>query len=191
MHNYVAHNVNVDEMNAHGVSMEAMDKKTSRQRAETRAGAGAHGLSSVRLDDQLCFALYSASRKVTAFYRPMLDALGLTYPQYLVLLALWGLGPCRVKDLAAALDLDYGTLSPLLKRLQAGGFVRRERRADDERSVAISLTEAGTALRARCRLIPALVSSAMGLEPGGLTRLRSSIRRLGDSVAAATDRADR
>ena len=78
-----------------------------------------------------------------------------------------------------------------LKRLEASGFVRRERRADDERSVAVSLTEAGRALRARCQVIPALVARAMGLDPGGMTRLRSSIRRLGDSVAAANEGADR
>ena len=161
-------------------------KRATTNRAGSKGGAVAPGYPSLQLEHQLCFALYSASRKVTAFYRPILDALGLTYPQYLVLLALWELGPCRVKDLAAALDLDYGTLSPLLKRLEAGGLVCRERRADDERSVGISLTEAGTALRVRCQLIPALVSGAMGLDPVGLTKLRSSIRRLSDSVAAST-----
>jgi DNA-binding transcriptional ArsR family regulator len=97
------------------------------------------------LDDQLCFALYAASRAVTARYRPLLDELGLTYPQYLVLLVLWEQDSISVRDLGAALQLESSTLSPLLKRLEAAGLLRRERRPDDERSVAIRLTdEAGT-----------------------------------------------
>src|ERR1700716_965582 len=98
---------------------------------------------SLLLDDQLCFALYAASRAVTNRYRPLLDELDLTYPQYLVMLVLWQHGAVSVKDVGAALHLDYGTLTPLIKRLEAAGLVRRERRADDERSVAVSLTEQG------------------------------------------------
>ena len=89
---------------------------------------------SLLLDDQLCFALYAAQRAVTAAYRPLLDELGLTYPQYLVLLVLWERGETTVKDLASALRLDYGTMSPLLKRLEAAGLVRRERSSRAERS---------------------------------------------------------
>src|SRR5882762_9322837 len=108
----------------------------------------------LRLRSQLCFALYAASRAVTGLYRPLLDELGLTYPQYLVLLVLWENGECPVKDLGSALHLDYGTLSPLLKRLEANGLIRRERRPDDERSVRIALTEAGSTLRERARELP-------------------------------------
>jgi len=104
---------------------------------------------SLRLDDQLCFGLYSASRAVTSLYRVVLEDLGLTYPQYLVLLALWERDGRQVRELGADLHLDSGTLSPLLKRLEAAGLVRRERQADDERSVRVSLTEEGTALRER------------------------------------------
>src|ERR1700689_846568 len=107
------------------------------------------------LTDQLCFALYAASRAITSQYRPVLDPLGLTYPQYLVLLVLWERGQVPVKELGDALYLDYGTLSPLLKRLEARGLLRRERSAADERSVLITLTADGTALRDRASSIPA------------------------------------
>ncbi len=160
-------------------------RRTPQHPARRRVPKQGAGAPSLRLDDQLCFALYTASRTVTAFYRPLLEALGLTYPQYLVLLVLWGRGDSLVKDLGAALDLDSGTLSPLLKRLEAAGLIRRERRADDERSVAISLTAAGAALRLRCERIPALVAGAMGLDAKGLARLRGDIRRLGAAVEAA------
>src|ERR687886_2404539 len=102
---------------------------------------------SVELDDQLCFALYAASRAVTARYRPMLDEIGLTYPQYLVMMLLWEEDNQTVGQLGSRLALDSGTLSPLLKRLTAAGLVTRHRRADDERSVSVRLTEAGRSLR--------------------------------------------
>ncbi|MGW3288548.1 MarR family winged helix-turn-helix transcriptional regulator [Streptomyces sp. NPDC001002] len=120
---------------------------------------------SLLLDDQLCFALYAASRAVTARYRPLLDELGLTYPQYLVMLVLWERDSISVRDLGASLQLESSTLSPLLKRLEAGGLVRRERRAEDERSVAIRLTEAGAALRERAATVPLAIGDAMGLTP--------------------------
>ena len=137
---------------------------------------------SMRLDDQICFDLYAASRAVTAWYRPMLDRLGLTYPQYLVLLVLWDQGACAVKDLAAALHLDYGTLSPLLKRLESAGLLSRERRADDERCVEVSLTAAGTALRDQAQFVPCVITEALGLTPKELDRLRVTLRRLTTSV---------
>ncbi|RDS62492.1 MarR family transcriptional regulator [Streptomyces sp. M7] len=115
------------------------------------------------LDDQLCFALYAASRAVTARYRPLLEELGLTYPQYLVMLALWEQDSISVRELGAALQLESSTLSPLLKRLEAGGLLRRERRPDDERSVALRLTEAGAALRERAAAVPLAIGDAMGL----------------------------
>jgi len=101
-----------------------------------------------RLDRQVCFALYSASRAATAVYRPVLDELGLTYPQYLVMLVLWESEPRGVKELGGELGLDSGTLSPLLKRLEALGFVERRRSGEDERRVAIHLTSAAAR---RCR----------------------------------------
>jgi DNA-binding MarR family transcriptional regulator len=118
------------------------------------------------LDDQLCFALYAASRAVTARYRPLLDELGLTYPQYLVMLVLWERDAghaVSVRDLGTALQLESSTLSPLLKRLEAHELIRRERRAEDERSVAIRLTETGARLRERARTVPVAIGDAMGL----------------------------
>ena len=134
------------------------------------------------LDDQLCFALYAASRAVTGLYRPMLDELGLTYPQYLVLLVLWEHGDRPVKDLGSALQLDYGTLSPLLKRLEANGLVRRERRPDDERSVRVALTDEGRALRERALSVPPVIGEAMGLTEEGVESLRATLRKLTTSV---------
>jgi MarR family transcriptional regulator, organic hydroperoxide resistance regulator len=137
------------------------------------------------LDAQLCFDLYAASRAVTNLYRSLLQYLGLTYPQYLVMLVLWERGTVPVKDLAAALQLDYGTLSPLVKRLEANGMVRRERRADDERSVLVGLTRDGEALRERARHVPAAVGTAMGLSPEEVDRLRGALRTLTANVARA------
>jgi DNA-binding MarR family transcriptional regulator len=141
---------------------------------------------SLRLDDQLCFALYAASRAVTQRYRPLLDELGLTYPQYLVMLVLWEQGPTTVKSLAGALQLDYGTLSPLLKRLAAAGLVERQRRSEDERSVEISLTAAGAKLKARASGIPQLVVDAYNLDADDFATLRSNLRELTESVTATT-----
>jgi DNA-binding MarR family transcriptional regulator len=141
---------------------------------------------SLLLDDQMCFALYAASRAVTGLYRPLLDDLGLTYPQYLVLLVLWDRGAVPIKDLSAALQLDYSTLSPLLKRLESRGLIHRTRRADDERSVLIALTDAGAALRGRAREIPVAIGEAMGLDDAESDRLRSSLRRLTGNVTRAS-----
>ncbi|MCI2423012.1 MarR family transcriptional regulator [Saccharopolyspora sp. K220] len=120
---------------------------------------------SLLLEDQLCFALYAASRSVTARYRPLLDELGLTYPQYLVMLVLWEQGTASVRELGTVLQLESSTLSPLLKRLEANGLIHRERRADDERSVAIRLTQAGADLREKARAVPIAIGEAMGLSP--------------------------
>jgi len=140
---------------------------------------------SMALDDQFCFALYAASRAVTGLYRPVLDQLGLTYPQYLVLLVLWERGPVPVRDLGLALSLDYGTLTPLLKRLEAHGLLRRERSAADERSVLISLTADGAALQERARSVPPFAARAMGLDPAEYDLLRALLRRLTGNIAAA------
>jgi len=129
----------------------------------TATGAEPRQEGSLLLDDQLCFALYAASRAVTARYRPLLDELGLTYPQYLVMLVLWEQDSVSVRDLGTALQLESSTLSPLLKRLEAHELIRRERRAEDERSVAIRLTETGARLRERARTVPVAIGDAMGL----------------------------
>ncbi len=137
------------------------------------------------LDAQLCFDLYAASRAVTSLYRSLLQDLELTYPQYLVMLVLWERGAVPVKDLAEALQLDYGTLSPLVKRLEANGLVRRFRRVDDERSVLVALTVDGKELREQARYVPAAVSEAMGLPPDDFEWLRRGLRTLARNVTRA------
>lgn len=131
-----------------------------------------------RLDRQVCFALYSASRAATAVYRPVLEELGLTYPQYLVMLVLWENEPRGVKDLGNELGLDSGTLSPLLKRLEALGLVERRRSGDDERRVAVHLTTAGKDLSSRAGAIPQRLADAAGLTAGELEQLRGTLAKL-------------
>ncbi|WP_432524271.1 MarR family winged helix-turn-helix transcriptional regulator [Kineococcus sp. SYSU DK006] len=116
------------------------------------------------LADMICFDLYSASRAMTGVYRPLLEPLGLTYPQYLVVVALHERGEVSVRELVAALDLDYGTVSPLLKRLQQNGVVDRRRSESDERTVLVQLTAAGRDLHARTRHVPDAVRAALGLD---------------------------
>lgn len=117
----------------------------------------------LKLENQLCFALYEASRAMIDIYRPLLEELGITYPQYLVLLILWQRGTRSIKEIGALLCLDSGTLSPLLKRLEASGLILRRRRPADERVVDISLTEAGRALQQRASSIPEQISCALEL----------------------------
>ncbi|MEV6560722.1 MarR family transcriptional regulator [Nocardia sp. NPDC051756] len=136
------------------------------------------------LDEQICFPLYAASRAMTAVYRPKLERLGLTYPQYLVMLALWERDGRSVGEVCHALALDSGTLSPLLKRLEAAGFVRRQRAADDERRVDIELTDRGRALRAEARGIPAEMAEASGLSVDEFLALRATLRRLTSALSA-------
>ena len=137
---------------------------------------------STTLDDQLCFALYAASRAVTNHYRPLLDELGITYPQYLVLLVLWEHGEITVKDLGAELQLDSGTLSPVLKRLEAAGLIHRNRRADDERSVNVTLTKQGEALHSKAICLPQAIQTAMALDDHTLANLRQTMRTLAATV---------
>lgn len=134
------------------------------------------------LDEQLCFPLYAASRAMTAVYRPKLERLGLTYPQYLVMLALWERDERSVGDVCQALDLDSGTLSPLLKRLEAAGLLERRRSAADERRVDIRLTDRGRALRADAGDIPAQMAEASGLSMDDVTALRGILHRLTDAL---------
>ncbi|WP_461189477.1 MarR family winged helix-turn-helix transcriptional regulator [Arthrobacter sp. Z4-13] len=131
-----------------------------------------------RLNRQVCFALYSASRAATAVYRPVLDELGLTYPQYLVMLVLWENEPRGVKELGEELGLDSGTLSPLLKRLESLGLVERRRSGEDERRVAIHLTAAGRDLSEKAGAIPRRLAEAAGLTPEELDQLHNTLGRL-------------
>ncbi|MET3654435.1 MarR family winged helix-turn-helix transcriptional regulator [Dyella japonica] len=130
------------------------------------------------LDQQLCFALYAASRSVTGLYRPLLEPLGLTYPQYLVMLVLWEQDGLTVRELGQRLQLDSGTLTPLLKRLQAAGLVTRQRRKQDEREVDIRLTDAGLALRDQASGIPECLAQCMQLPLDQMQSLRDELKRL-------------
>lgn len=134
------------------------------------------------LERQVCFALAVASRNVIAVYRPLLEPMGLTHPQYLVMLALWQRSPLSVKALSGLLQLDPGTLSPLLKRLEAGGLVRRGRDGGDERVLAVTLTEKGRALRADAEKIPPTIVQRLGMELTELQDLHETLTRL---IAAA------
>jgi DNA-binding MarR family transcriptional regulator len=147
--------------------------------------AQAGRVRSTPLDEQLCFALYAASRAMTSCYRPMLDALDLTYPQYLVLLVLWERGESTVTGIGQALLLETGTLSPLLKRLEAAGLITRTRRAGDERSVLVSLTAAGRGLEARVAEAQVNVGAATGLGRAEIGELRETLRLLADRLRGA------
>jgi MarR family transcriptional regulator, organic hydroperoxide resistance regulator len=139
-------------------------------------------MNALRLDRQLCFALYSASRAMTAAYRPLLDELKLTYPQYLVLLVLWEEGRTTVGRLGERLQLDSGTLSPLLKRLEANGFIRRQRSRDDERTVHVTLTPAGRRLERRAQCIPERLFGSTGLTEHEAADLRDAVRQLNEAL---------
>ncbi|WP_432044007.1 MarR family winged helix-turn-helix transcriptional regulator [Streptomyces cadmiisoli] len=139
---------------------------------------------SMLLEDQLCFALYAAQRALTSRYRPLLEEINLTYPQYLVMLVLWERGALPIKTLGTLLQLDYGTLTPLLKRLQANGLIRRERQVDDERSVQITLTEEGVELRERARAVPAAIARAADLSDRETREAKTVLERLTANVSA-------
>lgn len=144
---------------------------------------------SLRLDDQLCFALYAAHRAVTAAYRPLLEDLGLTYPQYLVLLTLWEHGETTVKNLATALHLDYGTVSPLLKRLESADLIHRRRSPDDERSVLVTCTDRGHQLRTKAARIPGTLRASTGLAPADVTRLKEELWDVAERAEESAERA--
>jgi DNA-binding MarR family transcriptional regulator len=127
------------------------------------------------LERQVCFALSVAARNVVAVYRPVLEPLGLTHPQYLVMLALWQHGTVSVKALSGVLQLDPGTLSPLLKRLEAAGLLRRERDVRDQRNLALALTDRGRALRAEAEKIPAVIVQRLGMPVEELMALQQAL----------------
>jgi DNA-binding MarR family transcriptional regulator len=139
----------------------------------------------LRLDQQICFSLNAASRAFGGVYRVVLKDLGLTYPQYLVMLLLWEHGDLPVKKLGEHLRLDSGTLSPLLKRLETAGLVRRERSARDERSVEVRLTGEGAALRERAVQVPRRIAAATGFDVDEIRDLRTRLDELTSALDAA------
>ncbi|MEU8957543.1 MarR family transcriptional regulator [Streptomyces sp. NPDC048518] len=139
----------------------------------------------LRLDEQICFSLHAATRAFNGVYRTALKDLGLTYPQYLVMLVLWEHGELPVKKIGERLRLDSGTLSPLLKRLEAAGHVERRRSPEDERSVTVRLTDDGVALREKARAVPRAIAEATGLSLGEVRDLRARLDALTDALDAA------
>jgi len=142
------------------------------------------------LDSQLCFLVYRLHRALNELYRPVLADLGLTYPQYLVMLVLWEAEPMTVGELGGRLQLDSGTLSPLLKRMEGAGLVARTRSAEDERSVRISLTAAGRDLRARATNVPLWIGSCIADTAADASRVRRTLAEVlerveGDAAVAA------
>jgi DNA-binding MarR family transcriptional regulator len=150
---------------------------------ETPDAGDAHDTDLLALDRQVCFALAVASRTVIALYRPLLEPLGLTHPQYLVMLALWEQDPRSGRELAGLLQLDPGTLTPLLKRLEAAGYLVRRRDPADERSLAVTLTPAGRALRSGAERIPPAIIDRLGMGLDELQQLHGVLTRV---IAAAT-----
>ncbi|WP_461357549.1 MarR family winged helix-turn-helix transcriptional regulator [Bradyrhizobium sp. USDA 4454] len=136
----------------------------------------------LRLDNQICFAVYSTAHAFNRVYKPLLDRLGLTYPQYLVMLALWERDDVPVKDLGERLFLDSGTLTPLLKRLEAAALIRRTRSSADERIVLITLTPQGHALREKARAIPQSILAASACTVGELLAMKDEIVALRDRL---------
>ena len=140
-------------------------------------------MKQLTLPDLICFALYSANHAMQRVYQPLLAPLGLTYPQFLVLMALWDQDGRRVTDLGRALGLESNTLTPLLKRMEAQGLLARARDDKDERQVLVTLTDRGRALKAEVGPIGACIFEACGLEVQTLTRLREEITALRDRLA--------
>lgn len=139
------------------------------------------------LEHQLCFALSVASRSVVASYKPVLEKLGITHPQYLVMLALWEQSPRMVKDLSEALQQEPATLSPMLKRLEQAGLVTRERMEGNERALAVGLTDAGVALREQALAVPGTMLARLGLEREQLRELNAAMHAL---ISAARESGD-
>ncbi len=141
-----------------------------------------------RLSDQLCFTTYAAAHAFARVYKPMLDRLGLTYPQYLAMLVLWERDDVTVKEIGGRLHLDSGTLTPLLKRLEAAGLVTRRRDAQDERQVRIGLTDKGRSLRGSANDVFREVGCATGLAEGEIAALKRRIDQLRESLDAFAGR---
>jgi DNA-binding MarR family transcriptional regulator len=146
----------------------------------------------LHLDEQLCFPLYAAANAIGRAYRPLLEPLGLTYPQYLVMLVLWESAPLSVGELGTRLLLDSGTLTPLLKRLESAGLVQRQRDPEDERRVVIDLRAAGRQLKAKARAVPESLACRLLVSPIDALRLRQDLKALlaalegGDGASGAS-----
>lgn len=153
-------------------------------------GGGTGELSGIEdplaLEQQVCFALSVAARGVVAVYRPLLEPMGLTHPQYLVMLALWQHGPLSVRELSRLLQLDPGTLSPLLKRLEAIGYLQRERNPADERSLAVTLTAKGRALRTQAERIPPAIVERLGMPIEDLRKLHATLTEVIEAARQAS-----
>src|SRR5580704_13432134 len=139
----------------------------------------------LQLGNQLCFAIYSTAHAFNRVYKPLLDRLGLTYPQYLVMLVLWERDGVPVKDIGERLFLDSGTLTPLLKRLEAAHLLKRTRSAEDERQVLISLTSQGQTLREKARAVPQAILAASACSVGELSAMKNELIALRDRLNAA------
>lgn len=137
-----------------------------------------HPADPLALDRQVCFALAAASRSVIGLYRPVLEPLGLTHPQYLVMLALWERSPRTVRDIGEALRLEPATLSPLLKRLESAGLLTRKRNAADERALDVALTDRGVALRREAEKVPGQIVERLGMQLSELEGIRDGLTRL-------------
>jgi len=142
----------------------------------SRANLLATIVDPLRLDEQMCFPLYAAANTIIRVYRPLLKPLGLTYPQYLVMLVLWESAPLAVGEIGARLFLDSGTLTPLLKRLELGGLLVRRRDRRDERRVNIVLTVTGRQLKAKARAVPAALACRVLVAPINAQRLRRDLK---------------
>jgi DNA-binding MarR family transcriptional regulator len=139
----------------------------------------------LRLDNQICFAIYSTAHAFNRVYKPLLDRLGLTYPQYLVMLVLWERDGVPVKDIGERLFLDSGTLTPLLKRLETAGLIKRTRSTEDERQVLIALTSQGQALREKARTVPQAILATSACSITELSALKNELVALRDRLDAA------
>ncbi|MHB8283562.1 MAG: MarR family winged helix-turn-helix transcriptional regulator [Caulobacteraceae bacterium] len=140
----------------------------------------------LRLDRQVCFPLYAASNLITRLYRPLLDALGLTYPQYLVMMVLWEKSPRTVGEVGQQLHLDTGTLTPLLKRMEVASLIARQRDASDERRVLVSLTKQGEALKEPACRVPEALATQVAMSLQDLEKLRLAVTDLIDAMTADT-----
>lgn len=155
-------------------------------KARARPGKPTHATGEddpLLLDRQVCFPLYAASNLLNRVYRPVLAPLGLTYSQYLVMLLLWERSPVSVGELGERLYVDTGTLTPLLKRMESGGFVTRRRDPADERRVLIALTPHGRDLRAAALSVPETLSNQLGLDSAAVDELRNSVKALVDILS--------
>ena len=139
----------------------------------------------LRLDNQLCFAVYSTAHAFNRVYKPLLDKLGLTYPQYLVMLVLWERDGVPVKDIGERLFLDSGTLTPLLKRLEAAELIKRTRNTEDERQVLIALTPRGQALKEKARAVPQAILAASACSIAELSAMKNELVTLRDRLNLA------